>query len=203
MGKAKAVLVPKTDGLRPLQTRHNTASSSSSDLLVGLGWNPLKGSEHPFDGDLLILQLDAEGQVIQNGVTYYGRPVSDDGSCYVGNDNQDGEGPGDDEIAGVCRELAARRKEVRRIVVVANAYQAKKRQQNFGMVDGGFIRVTSRDGSELAHKSLKSFADDHDAIVACELRRDASKPDGWALDLNMQGVDFHELMDEFGVEIQY
>jgi len=197
-------IVAKTDGDRPLQTRHNTATSSASDLLVGLGWDPLEtDSGAPFDGDLMWFLLNAEGKVIPNGVVYYKRPVSQDGSCYIGTDNRDGEGPGEDEVGGVCRELIP--SSVHKVVGVASIYQAQKRDQHFGLPERGFVTVTDRTTNrqgDVTHEPLSKFAH-RDAIVACELTRDRSAIGGWAQNTNMRGADFATLMNEFGVEIKY
>ena len=100
---AMATIRPKTNS-RPLQTRHNTGTSSISDLLIGLGWDPLDETDsgHPFDGDVMLFMLDAEDRVVHQGAIHYGQPISLDGACYVGRDNLDGEGPGEDEVGGIC-----------------------------------------------------------------------------------------------------
>lgn len=160
--------------------RVDLRKSSGGDLekvMVGLGWDPIAQT-----GDFLSQQrdIDCDASVIllQDGKLSGGRDVVSfsnlkhkSGSVVHGGDNLTGEGEGDDEE--IMIDLAALPAEYDRVVVIVNIYQAKQRDQQFGMIENAFIRVVDvSNGEELLRYNLSgSEYEGMTAMVFGELYR--------------------------------
>ncbi|MCG4607267.1 TerD family protein, partial [Bifidobacterium longum] len=70
---------------------------------------------------------------------YFGNKTSSCGSVRHQGDNLTGAGSGDDEVVNV--DLSRIPNDVERLVFVVNIYQAKSRNQDFGMIENAFIRI--------------------------------------------------------------
>jgi len=134
-----------------------------SNLLVGLGWDPVKqsGSKGGFLGSLFgggssganvdcdasVLLLGENGKIKSNkDVVYFGNLKSNDGAVIHSGDNLTGAGAGDDEQVFV--DLAKVSSDVHKILFVVNIYDAQKRNQHFGMIQNAFIRLVNKNSNE-------------------------------------------------------
>lgn len=131
-----------------------------SNLIVGLGWDPVEqsggggllkglfgGKKADFDCDASVLLLDANGRVTRKEHTiFFNNLKSPCGSVVHLGDNRTGGGDGDDEQVFI--ELPKVPAEVHKIVFVVNIYDCQGRKQDFGMIKNAFIRVMNKVGME-------------------------------------------------------
>ena len=131
-----------------------------SDLIVGLGWDPIEqssgggllrglfgGKKAEFDCDASVLLLDAEGHVTRKEHTiFFNNLKSPCGSVVHLGDNRTGGGDGDDEQVVIA--LPQVPSEIHKIVFVVNIYDCKTRKQDFGMIKNAFIRVMNKANME-------------------------------------------------------
>jgi len=138
-------------------------------VVVGLGWDEVQQPQKKkgFMAALLgssgsgnAIDCDASAIICKNGrlmdnkdVVYFGNLKHNSGAvCHMG-DNLTGAGDGDNEqiVVDLMRLLEAYDK----IVFVVNIYQARQRNQQFGMVQNAFIRIFDAEtNQELCKYSL-------------------------------------------------
>lgn len=107
---------------------------------IGLGWNPRTTDGVEFDLDASAIMLGADGKALDDkAFIFYNNLTSPDGSVSSTGDNRTGSGEGDDETIKV--KLSEVPANCERIVFVASIDQADQRGQNFGQVNGAYIRV--------------------------------------------------------------
>lgn len=121
---------------------------------VGLGWNPNAAVGGAFDVDVSAFILGEDGKRLsdQHFVYYNNLKSPNDFVVHTG-DNQTGEGDGDDEtlIVDFAKVDAA----AKSIVFVVTIHEAATRNQNFGQINGSFIRVCDNaSGDELMKYDL-------------------------------------------------
>lgn len=154
-------------------------------VIVGLGWDeaPKKGGTGLLGalfgggGKTQDIDCDASAIMLKDGkfvdnkdVIYFGNLKHKSKSVRHMGDNLTGAGDGDDEQIMV--ELERVPAEYDRIVVVVNIYQAKKRNQHFGMIRNAFIRVVdARNNQELCKFNLSENYDNMTAMICGELYR--------------------------------
>lgn len=152
-------------------------------LHVGLGWDPIapkKGlfgslfggssSTHDMDCDASIIMLKNGKFREQSQLVYYGSLTSYCGSVIHSGDNLTGDGDGDDEVLFV--DLTKVPRDVDRLVVVVNIYQAHTRKQHFGMIENAFIRIENKDTKqEFCNFKLNEDYTNKTALVAGEIYR--------------------------------
>lgn len=131
-----------------------------SQLIVGLGWDPVEqaggggflkglfgGKKAEFDCDASVLLLDEKGHVTsKEDIVYFNNLKSPCGSVTHLGDNRTGGGDGDDEQ--VLIELAKVPGQIHKIVFVVNIYDCEKRKQDFGMINNAFIRIVNKTDME-------------------------------------------------------
>lgn len=153
--------------------------SSLKNVVIGCGWDAKDSSSSgsDFDLDASLYMLNSEGKVNSNkGLIYYGNLKSEDGSVEHSGDNRTGEGDGDDEQIKV--NLDAVPSDVEKIIIVVDIYQAKDRNQNFGMVENSFIRIVDADVDvEMFHFDLNFDSSTATGVMFGTLLR---KDEGWA-----------------------
>jgi len=118
---------------------------------VGMGWDA---------GDNFDLDASAFGLVYLNGgkptlyndgshAVFYGnkdikqpdgRFVTPDGSIIHSGDNRTGAGDGDDEVINI--DFSKLPAEISEIAIWVTIYEARKRHQNFGLVQNSYINLT-------------------------------------------------------------
>ncbi|MDR0558019.1 MAG: TerD family protein [Treponema sp.] len=108
-------------------------------VVAGLGWD-VADNGPDIDCDASAILCGANGKTIRAGdVVFYNQPKHPSGSVYSTGDNLTGEGEGDDEQLIV--DLAKVPSEYEKIVFVVTIYQAKERNQHFGLINNAFIRI--------------------------------------------------------------
>ncbi len=148
-------------------------------LVVGLGWDeaPKKFSlfgkkQEDIDCDASALLItESTGKLMGAAdVVYYGALVHRSGAVRHCGDNLTGAGEGDDEQ--VIVELTKVPAEYNRIVFVVTIYQARERNQSFGMIKNAFIRIVDADnGTELCKYNLSENYDGKTAMIFGEVYR--------------------------------
>src|SRR5690606_1350014 len=115
--------------------------------------------------------LDANGKVRGDGdFIFYNQLKSQDGSIEHTGDNRDGQGEGDDEVIKV--DLSRIPADIQKVVITVTIHDAEARRQNFGQVDGAFIRIVNEvSGSEVVRYDLQEDASVETAMIFGELYR--------------------------------
>lgn len=123
------------------------------------------------------IDCDASAIICKNGrlmdnkdVVYFGNLKHNSGAvCHMG-DNLTGAGDGDDEQIVV--DLMRLPEAYDKIVFVVNIYQARQRNQQFGMVQNAFIRIFDVEtNQELCKYSLSENYNGMTAMIFGELYR--------------------------------
>jgi tellurium resistance protein TerD len=151
------------------------AGGTLTAVTVGLGWDLRTTTGTDFDLDASAIALGADGKVFSDKhFIFFNNKTSPDGTIEHTGDNLTGEGEGDDESIKV--NLAGLPAEIEKIVFPVSVYDAEKRQQNFGQVRNGFIRVVNQaDNAEIARYDLTEDASTETAIVFGELYRNGAE----------------------------
>lgn len=146
-----------------------------SNILIGLGWDVRATDGTDFDLDASVFLTASSGKVRSDAdFIFYNNLRSADGSVEHTGDNRTGEGDGDDESIKVA--LNALSAEIDKIVVTVTIDQAEARGQNFGQVEGAFIRiVNSANGSEIARYDLSEDASTETAMIFGEIYRNGAE----------------------------
>jgi len=176
------------------------------DLIVGLGWDPVKPkgvgffkklagsiSQSQYDLDASVLMLH-EGDKFTRGndLVYYGHLGSDCGSIKHKGDNLTGSGKGDDEQIEIMLDRVP--EEYKKLLFVVNIYQAKSRKQHFGMIENCFIRIfEKKNGNELVHYKIGEAHIDKTAMIVASVERDSKG--GWSFSAIGEGTTDDSLND--------
>lgn len=116
------------------------SAPTMKNAFIGLGWNPRTTDGVEFDLDASAVLLGADGKALDDkSFVFYNNLSSPDGSVVSTGDNRTGTGSGDDETIKVALENVPAN--CQRIIFIASIDQAAERGQNFGQVDGAYIRV--------------------------------------------------------------
>jgi len=147
------------------------AAPGLTNAYIGLGWDVRQTPGAPFDLDASCFMLNAAGKVRQpQDFIFYNNLRSVDGSIVHQGDNLTGVGEGDDERVFV--NLALVPPDVQKIVFVVSIYESLQRNQNFGMVQGAFIRVVNADNQvEIVRFDLSEEASLLNCMIFGELYR--------------------------------
>lgn len=147
------------------------AEPGLKEIMVGLGWNPRASEGTDFDLDASVFLVKADGKVRSDAdFIFYNNTTSTCGSVRHKGDNRTGAGEGDDEMLEI--NLTTVPADVTKLVFVVTIDSADARRQNFGMVDGAFIRIVNDErGSEIARYDLTEEASMETAMVFGEIYR--------------------------------
>lgn len=140
-------------------------------LIVGLGWDVQSSGGRSFDLDASVFLLDENDKYHNKKdlVCYYNLKNKNGSVRHLG-DNLTGAGDGDDEQ--IVIKLKDVEDNIKKIVVVANIYQARSRNQTFGQVNNAFIRlVNEKNNTELMRYNLGNDFSKETAIIFGELYR--------------------------------
>lgn len=149
-----------------------------SKVIVGLGWDEVKQARRGlFAPKPQPIDCDASALLLKNGklagnsdIVYFGNLRHNSGTVQHMGDNLTGAGDGDDEQIVV--DLARIPAEYDKIVIVVNIYQARQRNQHFGMIQNAFIRlVDGRNNSEMCRYNLTENYSGMTAMIFGELYR--------------------------------
>lgn len=158
-----------------------------SKIYVGLGWDPVKSgifSSRNFDIDASVIAMDKNDREID--VLYYGKTSIFHKALVHHGDNLTGEGDGDDEV--IEMDLNAIPKEVNRLAVIINIYEAYSKGQNFSQVNNCYVHVVDpKSGKELVRYNISddsTYGKETGIFVADIYRRDKE----WKFKALGQGV---------------
>lgn len=150
-----------------------------SSVIVGLGWDVAKvqtkklfglvsSSTPNIDCDASAFLLDNSGKAVDT--VYFGNLRSKCSSVIHTGDNLTGDGDGDDEQLIV--NLHNVPSNISEIVFVVNIYNAKTRNQDFGMIENAFIRIVDRaNNKQIAHFNLTDNYAGDTAMIFGSLKR--------------------------------
>lgn len=141
------------------------------NVLIGLGWDVRTTDGQDYDLDASVFLLAENGKVRNDlDFIFYNNLRSTDGSVEHTGDNRTGKGDGDDESIKI--KLDKIPADVTKIVFVVTIHDATVRRQNFGQVEGAFIRLVNDDTQlEVARYDLTEDASTETAMLFGELYR--------------------------------
>ena len=110
----------------------------------------------------------------RSDIIYFGNLKSTNGSVKHTGDNLTGAGEGDDEQ--IIVELKSIPSEYNRLVFVVNIYDARNRNQHFGMIQNAFIRIVNAStNEELLKYNLTDNYANQTALITGELYREGTE----------------------------
>ncbi|AJA44174.1 tellurium resistance protein TerD [Frischella perrara] len=141
------------------------------NVLIGLGWDVRATDGQDYDLDASVFLLAENGKVRNDlDFIFYNNLRSADGSVEHTGDNRTGEGDGDDESIKI--KLDKIPANVAKLVFVVTIHDAAVRRQNFGQIEGAFIRLVNDDTQiEVARYDLTEDASTETAMLFGELYR--------------------------------
>lgn len=160
------------------QQKRTLNLARGNKITVGVGWDKKRadGPSHDLDTSILLLSSDGQCHEMQDLCCYKeGHRTVHGGALIHYGDETVGERAGDDEKIDVNLSLVPGH--IQKMLVVVSIHHAAAREQNFGQVNGAYVRVLGEDGSELASCDLSEEASTSTAIEFCEIARDGN---GWA-----------------------
>lgn len=117
------------------------AAPTLKNAMVGLGWDVNSGGAS-MDLDVFAILLH-NGKVLgTDDIVYFAQQDTGKGVRLSG-DNRTGEGEGDDEKMFVSLDKVP--SDVTSIAFFVNIYEAEIKGQNFGMVNGAYVRLVNED----------------------------------------------------------
>lgn len=123
-------------------------SSGLRNVMVGLGWDPVKSGLFGFGGSSV--DCDAFCVAMENNckveTVYFGNTHAFNSCIHHTGDNLTGDGDGDDEQ--ILFDLENMPKHVNRIVIGVNIYNGKTRGQDFSKIKNAFIRIVNNTTNE-------------------------------------------------------
>lgn len=147
-----------------------------NNILVGLGWDEVERKKRGFfsakpqdiDCDASALLLSDGKLTKKSDVVYFGNLQHTSGAVRHMGDNLTGAGEGDDEqILIKLKEVPA---EIDKIIIVVNIYQARQRQQHFGLIRNAFIRIVDgNSNAEMCRFNLSEDYTDMTALIVAEI----------------------------------
>lgn len=154
-------------------------------VMVGLGWDEAQGSvggllglfkskPEPIDCDASVILCGANGKIISNDIkqtcVFFGNLRHPSGAIVHQGDNLTGAGEGDDEQIMVnLQQVPA---DVDKMVFVVNIYDARARNQHFGMIKNAFIRLVDMDKkTEICKFNLSENYSNMTGLVVGEIYR--------------------------------
>jgi len=148
-----------------------------SVVVVGLGWDEAQKKKGFFAPKPQSIDCDASALLLKNGklvskedVVFFGNLQHKSGTVKHMGDNLTGAGDGDDEQIVV--DLSSVPNDYDKIVIVANIYEAFKRNQNFGMIQNAFIRIVdSKTNREMCRYNLTENYSGMTAMIFGEVYR--------------------------------
>ena len=150
-------------------------------VMVGLGWDEAEQPRgffapkpQPIDCDASAILCGANGRIVGNDISqccvYLGNLRHPSGAIVHQGDNLTGEGDGDDEQIMVNLPMVP--SQVDKIVFVVNIYDARKRNQHFGLIRNAFIRLVDMDHhTEICRFNLSENYNNMTGLVVGEIYR--------------------------------
>jgi tellurium resistance protein TerD len=140
-------------------------------ILIGLGWEARSTNGAPFDLDASMFMVGESGKVESDAdFIFYNQTHSSCGSVEHTGDNLTGDGDGDDESMKVGLDKVP--STIHRLVIAVTIHDAESRKQNFGMVQGAFVRLLNMDDDvEVTRFDLSEDYSTETAMVFGEIYR--------------------------------
>lgn len=157
-------------------------------VMVGLGWDEAQqssgggflkgffggGTPQAIDCDASAILCGANGRIVANDISqccvYFGNLRHSSGAIVHQGDNLTGEGDGDDEQIMVNLSMVPTN--IDKIVFVVNIYDARARNQHFGMIRNAFIRLVNIDNNtEICRYNLSDNYNNMTGLVVGEIYR--------------------------------
>lgn len=157
-------------------------------VMVGLGWDEAQqssgggflkglfggGTPQAIDCDASAILCGANGKIVANDISqccvYFGNLRHISGAIVHQGDNLTGEGEGDDEQIMVNLSMVPTN--IDKIVFVVNIYDARARNQHFGMIRNAFIRLVNMDNNtEICRYNLSDNYNNMTGLVVGEIYR--------------------------------
>lgn len=151
-------------------------------VMVGLGWDEaprsgggLFGSRpKPIDCDASVILCGANGKIVSNDTSqccvYFGNLKHYSGAIVHQGDNLTGAGDGDDEQIMVNLQQVPGN--IDKMVFVVNIYDARPRNQHFGMIRNAFVRLVNMDNrTEICRFNLSENYNNMTGLVVGEIYR--------------------------------
>lgn len=144
-------------------------------LKVGLGWDEKRVGTDDFDLDAFCFALNDQGKISKlEDICYFNQLSILNGAVVHSGDNLTGVGTGDKETITI--NLALVPAYVQRIVFSINIYEAKGRNQNFGMVSNSYCKCYDGDTNrELMKYDLGEEYSTFEGVVFGEVYRNAGE----------------------------
>lgn len=150
-------------------------------VMVGLGWDeaPRSGGglfglrqPQPIDCDASVILCGANGKIVSTDIkqccVYFGNLRHYSGAIVHQGDNLTGAGDGDDEQIMVNLPMVP--SNIEKMVFVVNIYDARARNQHFGMIRNAFIRLVDVDtGTEICRFNLSENYNGMTGLVVGEI----------------------------------
>lgn len=163
-----------------------SGSGGLRQAMVGLGWdaapqggggflrNLLGRKPQEIDCDASAILCGKNGKLVSNHIeqccVYFGNLRHSSGAIVHQGDNLTGEGEGDDEQIMV--DLSRMPSDIDKIVFVVNIYDAKEKNQHFGMIRNAFIRLVNMDSNtEICRYNLSDNYSDMTGLIVGEIHR--------------------------------
>lgn len=177
-----------------------TKGTGLKEAMIGLGWdtNRYQGSAD-FDLDLVIFMCNKERRCIdEKHMIFYHNLEDPANSVKHSGDNRTGVGDGDDETAFI--KFANIPENVENIVVAVTIYEAKERNQNFGLVDNSFIHMVNvENNEEILRYDLGEDFSIQTSVVFAEIYKASGE---WKFKAVGEGYEkeLADLCSEYGIE---
>ncbi|MDP2177243.1 TerD family protein [Methylicorpusculum sp.] len=173
---------------------------SLKKILIGLGWEARSSDGEPFDLDASAFMVGENGKVWrEEDFIFYNQLVSTCGSVEHTGDDPTGGSGGDDEALKIDFEKVP--ESIKRVIVCVTIHDAEARRQNFGQVDGAFMRIENLDNDlEIARFDLTEDYSTETAMIFGEVYRHNSE---WKFKAVGQGFSggLEALCEKFGVKV--
>ncbi|MEQ1531566.1 MAG: TerD family protein [Methylococcales bacterium] len=173
---------------------------SLKQILIGLGWEARSSDGEDFDLDASAFMVGENGKVERDeDFIFYNQLVSTCGSVEHTGDDPSGGSGGDDEALKIDFERVP--ESIKRVVVCVTIHDAEARRQNFGQVDGAFMRIENLDNNvEIARFDLSEDYSTETAMIFGEIYRHNSE---WKFKAVGQGYSggLEALCGKFGVTV--
>lgn len=145
-------------------------------VVVGLGWDAAQkrgffSRTQTIDCDAVAVLLQNGGRLVsKNDVVFYNHLRHESGCVIHQGDNLTGDGDGDDEQIMVYLQNMPDSYE--RVVIAVTIYQAKIKNQHFGMIKNAYIRIVNADNNqELCRFNLSDNYSGRTAMIFGEIYR--------------------------------
>lgn len=179
-------------------------SPGLKNLYIGMGWDVNTSGGGDFDLDVSAAFCDTNKKLTdKKWLNYYSNlKIEEGGQTLVQHSSDDLTGgssaEGDDEFINI--HLDKLPELIQHIFIFVNIYEAKGRNQHFGMVNNSFVRLMDGDTEkEFAKYDLKAEYADKSAVMVAEIYRMGGE---WKAKIIGEGVDgtIGEVLKAYGLE---